>query len=580
MASSNPPEPARPRPPVAPGGAQPAGPDLAATPSGSGTSGGFANASLGGEMSAEDVSSAGRLPPIAGPAQDPGGLPRIVVAQAERTATAGGRADARDAASARPPAGGDAASEEAPAEDLATVAIKNAPAWLVSGVVHMLILIALALILFPTLVDNRIQLEAIYSETLGDQLEFDSPLAGNDEKNVEEPIITPDDLPWVEDPFAAPPAVDLTPGGLTATSEVTSKVPGVALSGRMEGMKPALLAAYGGNRTTEAAVQLGLKWLARNQGKDGSWSLQGPYTSGSQDEDKGSATAMALLAFQGNGHTHQKGEYAKNVERGWYWLIKQQDGDGCFFREGPFHHRFYMQGQCTIAICELYGMTKDEQYKEPAERAVKYCLDSQSGRGGWRYSPRVDGDVSVTGWILMALQSARMAGLNVPDDNLRRAGQFLDSVAMEGGSRYPYQEGKVATNTMTAEGLLCRQYLGWRRNDPRLVKGVEWLLEPENQINFNQGRNVYYWYYATQVMHHMGGEYWDRWNGVMRQAVPEQQVKTGREAGSWDPQKPSRDEWGRFGGRLYVTCLSLYILEVYYRHLPLYENVYTTMGGP
>ena len=29
--------------------------------------------------------------------------------------------------------------------------------------------------------------------------------------------------------------------------------------------------------------------------------------------------------------------------------------------------------------------------------------------------------------------------------------------------------------------------------------------------------------------------------------------------------------WGQFGGRLYVTCLSTYILEVYYRHLPLYD---------
>jgi hypothetical protein len=67
-------------------------------------------------------------------------------------------------------------------------------------------------------------------------------------------------------------------------------------------------------------------------------------------------------------------------------------------------------------------------------------------------------------------------------------------------------------------------------------------------------------------------EYWKNWNAVMRQVMPEQQVKAGREAGSWDPQRPVRDEWEANGGRLYVTCLSIYMLEVYYRHLPIYDS--------
>jgi hypothetical protein len=55
----------------------------------------------------------------------------------------------------------------------------------------------------------------------------------------------------------------------------------------------------------------------------------------------------------------------------------------------------------------------------------------------------------------------------------------------------------------------------------------------------------------------------------MRQAVPEAQVKKGPESGSWDPDG---DKWGSYGGRLYVTCLSIYMLEVYYRHLPIYSG--------
>jgi hypothetical protein len=62
---------------------------------------------------------------------------------------------------------------------------------------------------------------------------------------------------------------------------------------------------------------------------------------------------------------------------------------------------------------------------------------------------------------------------------------------------------------------------------------------------------------------------WQNWNKVMRQEVPTHQVKTGAEAGSWDP---NGDKWGDQGGRLYVTCLSIYMLEVYYRHLPIYSG--------
>ena len=471
--------------------------------------------------------------------------------------------------------------EDVPKEEFSSVALKHAPPWLVSAVVHMVVMIVLGLLFMQTVANDRIELSAIYSEDLGDQLLFDSPLAGNDKQMVEEPIFTPDDLRFVEDPFAAPPEVEsLFPDAIMSSSHIEAPAIGMAWDGRDEGTRRALLAAYGGNATTEAAVQAGLKWLAKVQQTDGSWSLIGRYSNGARDENKAAATAMALLAFQGNGQTHQKGNYKRNVAAGWEWLLAQQDAEGNFFGTGPpdqrlpYHQRFYTNGQCTIALCELYGMSKDEMFREPAQRAVKYCVRSQGTEGGWRYWPQQDSDVSVTGWILMGLQSARMAGLEVPTQTFERAERFLDSVSMAGGSRYPYQKNQEASNVMTAEGLLCRQYLGWKRDDPRLVEGVQWLIQPQNLIGREGQRNVYYWYYATQTLHHMEGEYWKRWNGVMRQVIPEQQVKSGREKGSWDPLKPRRDRYDEDGGRLYVTCLSIYMLEVYYRHLPIYSSVY------
>ena len=351
-------------------------------------------------------------------------------------------------------------------------------------------------------------------------------------------------------------------------AQVVQNAGGPPFSGRTEEKKAGLLARYEGNRKTEEAVLAGLQWLARRQLRDGDWSLSGPYSDGAKGgyDNRTAATAMALLAFQGAGNTTESGPFKTNVGNGWNWLLQEQDKNGCFFHEGPMNHRFYTQGQATIAICELYGMTQDEKYREPAKRAVKYCVNAQGSQGGWRYEFQSDSDVSVTGWVVMALQSAKMAGLEVDEEVFRRVEDFLDKVAQHNGSRYPYRGTEQPTLAMTAEALLCRQYLGWPQDDPRLVAGVEWNTSPENLIDFNKGRNAYYWYYATQVAHHMEGEYWKRWNDVMRETLPRQQVRSGPERGSWDPAHPILDQWAPHGGRLYVTCFSIYMLEVYYRY--------------
>jgi hypothetical protein len=332
-------------------------------------------------------------------------------------------------------------------------------------------------------------------------------------------------------------------------------------------MKNALLGKYGGTATTEASVRAGLEWLKKNQEPTGGWSLVGKYQNGSSIENRCSATAMALIAFQGAGHTHKDGDFKKEVAKGWKALLAMQDRDGLFYHEGLSHQQLYAQAQATIAVCELYGMTKDQEYKKPAQLAIDYAVKSQAPEGGWRYTPGQDSDTSVTGWFVIALQSAMMAGLEVPSPTLAKISKFLDSVQSENGTRYAYRPGAGSTETMTAEALLCRQYLEWKHDDPRLSDGVSFLLNNPIRWDF-ENTNVYYWYYATQVLHHMEGEPWKEWNKVMRETIPKVQEKTGPEAGSWTP---TQDRWGSHGGRLYETCLCIYMLEVYYRHLPIYK---------
>jgi hypothetical protein len=107
-----------------------------------------------------------------------------------------------------------------------------------------------------------------------------------------------------------------------------------------------------------------------------------------------------------------------------------------------------------------------------------------------------------------------------------------------------------------------------------VVRGAEHLLKnlPAMGTAAQSGRDTYYWYYATQVMFHMKGKYWQAWNERLHPLLVDRQVQSGPMAGSWDPGGPIPDRWGPHGGRIYVTTLNLLSLEVYYRHLPLYES--------
>ena len=453
------------------------------------------------------------------------------------------------------------------ADELVDVAKRSAPAWLISLGVHTSILVVLGLLMLPGLLEPPLSIEVVYAEKIGEQTEDEIFQSPTEEMPVlEDPVLSEDEIE-VEDPLAAPPEVEPIEFQATnQTSDIQAPSIGMALDGREKGMKKALLAAYGGTATTEGAVVKGLEWLKRNQQRDGMWSLLGDYADGAPTENRVAATAMALLAFQGHGSTHQYGPYKDVVARAWNALIKKQDADGNFFLTGGHHHRLYTHAQSTIALCELYGMTDDESLKDSAQRALNYCYKAQSPQGGWRYAPGGASDTSVTGWFVMALQSGRMSGLEVPAVTLDKISAFLDTATTDGGSKYAYIPGQSDTLSMTAEGLLCRQYLGWAHDDPRLNQGIQYV--GGNPIRFAE-MDVYYWYYATQAMHHMGGKPWQEWNRVMRQAVPENQLQTGKEAGSWDPQN---DTHGHLGGRLYTTCLCIYMLEVYYRHLPLYKH--------
>jgi hypothetical protein len=443
--------------------------------------------------------------------------------------------------------------------------IFRAPPWLVSLIAHLGLILLLALI--PLV--KKLPVTLIITGTTGvhdEPVPFELSNMQNDalaSVDVAEVPIEAISIPSVLDL----PEFEPTPVGVGLT--ITDIDPDLGFTGRSGALRSTLMAAYGGTPGTEQAVKDGLAWLARQQNsKEGFWSLRGPYGQAAVQENRIAATAMALLAFAGDGNTHRQGTYAKEVERGLAYLRKQQDADGFFAIDAPDQHQMYAQAQATIAICEIYGMSQDKDLKEVVQKALRFAEVSQGREGGWRYQPRDDSDTSVTGWFVMALMSGRMAGLSTDERVLQRVHDFLDSVQSDGGSRYGYTpfSKHIPSFAMTAEGLLCREYLGWHRSDPRLMRGCETLAKAPVSSDFRE-RAYYYWYYATQTLHHFGGEPWQAWNEVMREALPSMQLSQGKERGSWPPEG---DEHSSSGGRLYATCFAIYCLEVYYRHLPLY----------
>jgi len=341
--------------------------------------------------------------------------------------------------------------------------------------------------------------------------------------------------------------------------------------GRKPDVRSRLAIQAGGTEGSERAVAFALKWLAYHQMPDGGWNFNHGLTPrrggaaqnpGSSQKARNAATAMALLPFLGAGQTHTSGKYKSTVKHGLYLLVSHMKVNPQGGNLTELEGKMYSHGLASIALCEAYAMTHDKGLHKPAQAVVNFIAYAQDPvGGGWRYEPRQPGDTSVTGWQIVALKTGHAAYLRVPPITVKKATSFLDSVQANGGAGYGYTTPGTGPAT-TAIGLLCRMYLGWKRDNEALKRGVEWLSRQGPSKS-----NLYYDYYATQVMRHYGGEAWKQWNAEMRDYLVSSQVKEGPEAGSWFVKG---DLGAEKGGRLYCTSLATLILEVYYRQAPIY----------
>jgi len=329
-------------------------------------------------------------------------------------------------------------------------------------------------------------------------------------------------------------------------------------------VKPELRAAFvrkqGGGPETESAVALALEWLKKTQRKDGYWPQNHGHTTAS--------TGLAMMAFMGWGAKHtESGPYQEVLRKAIEWTMEKE-------RNGDLRHRgdMYDHGIAAIALAEAYNLTHDERLREPVQRMVNFTIKAQNPlTGGWRYktyheNPRDKGDLSVTGWQLMALKSARLGGIKVPEEVFTRARGFLAGVTTT-DQGYKYQPSRKPSNAMIAEGLFCEHVLreGVMTEQMRQSSTlIQTRLPSSDEVDY------YYWYYGSLAMRQTQGIAWTKWNDRIKPILLQKQILRGANRGSWTAEG-SKFQFDKVAGPVVTTAMAALSLEVYYRYLPLYS---------
>ncbi len=312
----------------------------------------------------------------------------------------------------------------------------------------------------------------------------------------------------------------------------------------------------GATAEVERAIDMGVKWLAGVQSSDGHWD---PKSYGGEANRELGVTGLALLVFLGEGHyPNSKTAYSAHVERGVDWVLAKQDQ----LTGGMNGSIFYDQGISLMVMCETYALTKDEKYKEPAQKLLNFILSKASSEGGYSYTGPGN-DTSVTGFQIMGIKSAMMAGLTVPEDAVLKVHMYLRACTLEDGQA-GYQGRDNPKISMTSVAMCCRLFLGYGLEDTMVMKAGDLIAR-----NGPQTEDEYFTYYATYCMFQVGGNKWRDWNKTFRPNVLSlQDMKTKGLVGSFNPGKTAG---AANAGRVYATSMYLLTLQVYARFLPMYR---------
>jgi len=296
----------------------------------------------------------------------------------------------------------------------------------------------------------------------------------------------------------------------------------------------------------ERAIDAGLRWLAAQQNADGSWGMR--YHEAS--------TALALMAFMLKGHFPEKGPYGEAMDKAVGFLVERARQGGGYMGVNMYEH-----GLATLALSEVWGMSNRKEIRDTLKRAVEVILRAQSPRGGWRYEPRPrDADISVTVMQIVALASAREAGIHVPSQTIDKALHYVKGLQVKGSGGFGYTGPSRPEFARSAAGVMALLMCG-ERDSREVIIGLEYLRQLPHS-KFTTGKFYYYGhYYAIQAMYQAGESYYQEWYPHVSEALLARQG----EDGSW------RGGEGGSGPSI-STSMSILVLGVPYRFLPIYQR--------
>lgn len=384
-----------------------------------------------------------------------------------------------------------------------------------------------------------------------------------------------------------PPSSFLEAAPLALRAELASSEDLSPYQNRFGPKRAQALERFGGTAETEAAVQRGLRYLAKIQQEDGGFG-QRRRDDPKYGDTRIGKTGLCLLAFLGAGHTQAADStHADVVAHSIAFLLEAQDE-----RTGHFGHgSAYDHGICTYALAECYGLTKDARLKQPLEKALAWIAQKQNrtrdprNEGGWGYfSPVLQPEdrfsrSSISAWMVMALESAKLAGFEIDGKVLERAREFLlrSFDAERGFFLYNKEPGRLASEwptlpASTPASVFALFLLGVGGDDYRMRAGLEFTIDrkpsqyrkadSEDFVRRAQS-HVYFWYYGSLACFLAGGNLWADWNEALKRILLPAQSKDG----SFAPI----DIYAEYAGdtnkdRAYTTAMCVLCLEVYYRY--------------
>jgi hypothetical protein len=343
-------------------------------------------------------------------------------------------------------------------------------------------------------------------------------------------------------------------------------------------------------RRLDAAIDRALIWLAAQQQPDGSFPTL--------ERGNPGVTSLCVLAFMAHGHNPGEGEYGERLSRATDFILSCQKLNGLVTLYGPEGRRIdrdvaptmgvtaaYHHAISSLTLSEIYGMSQSKE-SERLQNAITMALaaslemqrwpkDRPEDRGGWRYvvtNPESESDLSITGWELMFLRSARNAGFNVPKQAIDDAVDYVRRCFDReyGSFRYVIDNPNHGSRAMGGAGVLALAHAGFH-NSIEAQQAGKWLLQysfDDYNVENPRGKHDRYHYSlfnCCQGMYQLGSPYWEQFfPRTVRAVLDHQQLD-----GSWDAESYSRD---RQFGNAYSTALVVLALGAPNQFLPIFQR--------